>query len=69
MNEINYNCPDCPCKKADVLAIINDKLIYVRCLGNGRKHTYTIDPKSDEQWKKFFKSEKIQEILEKSTDT
>lgn len=66
MNEIDHKCPDCSCKKADVLAIINDKLIYVRCLADDRKHNYTIDPKSDEQWKKFFKPEKVKEILEKN---
>lgn len=67
MNEINHKCPDCSCEKADVLAIINDKEIYVRCLADGKKHNYTIDPKSDEQWKKFFKPEKVKEILKKDT--
>ena len=62
MNKIQYTCPNCECADADVLAIINEKEVRVRCLSNGRKHGYAIDPNLNSQWKQFFKKEAIDKV-------
>jgi len=78
MNLINRKCPctvmdengneiDCPCGKADVMAIVNGEILYKCTTGIKTNkitfaHQYTLDPIDNEDWKKFFKKEAIDKL-------
>ena len=47
-NKIKKPCPTCGCENADVLAIVNDEIVY-RCLKNGRKHQFRVKKSEETQ--------------------
>lgn len=78
MNIINHKCIGeildkdnnvipCPNTKADVLAILGDKIL-LKCTNgvNSKKitfaHQYTIKPKENKEWKKFFGEKSIKKL-------
>lgn len=65
MNIINKKCPHCSHQKADVLAIINGKILYRCCTGNvqlKKSCQYTTLPNDNTDWEQFFGSETVSKL-------